>query len=167
MIATFLAFGLATAGVGQMPAPAPQQEVFPGASGKSVERDPDVEAIGRELRCPVCQGMPIGESPSETAQAMMKRVRELHAEGKSHQEILDYFVARYGEWVLLRPEARGFRLVVWLMPPLGLILGLLAIFAYVRRNKGKPAEPPATPAVAPTEDPYLKRVREGLEKGEL
>jgi cytochrome c-type biogenesis protein CcmH len=166
MINVAFAVTLAASSVGQMPAAGSQQEAFPGASGKSIERDPEVEAIGRELRCPVCQGMPIGESPSETAQAMMKRVRELHAEGKSHQEILDYFVARYGEWVLLRPEARGFRLVVWLMPPLGLLLGLAAIFAYVRRNKGKPAEP-AVPAVATTEDPYLKRVREGLEKGDL
>jgi len=163
MIAVAFALSLAASSVGQMPGQAAPQDVY----GKSIERDPEVEAIGRELRCPVCQGMPIGESPSETAQAMMKRVRELHAEGKTHQQILDYFVERYGEWVLLRPEARGFRLVVWLLPPVGLLLGLAAIFAYVRRNKGKPAEAPVVAPVATTEDPYLKRVREGLEKGDL
>lgn len=162
MIAVAFAFSLAASNVGQTPAPAAPTDVY----GKSIERDPEVEAIGRELRCPVCQGMPIGESPSETAQAMMKRVRELHAEGKNHQQILDYFVERYGEWVLLRPEARGFRLVVWLLPPVGLLLGLTAIFAYVRRNKGRQAEAAVAAPVATSEDPYLKRVREGLEKGE-
>jgi cytochrome c-type biogenesis protein CcmH len=167
MISVAFALALAAGSVGQMPGQGAQQESFPGASGKSIERDPEVEAIGRELRCPVCQGMPIGESPSETAQAMMKRVLELHTEGKTHQQILDYFVERYGEWVLLRPEARGFRLVVWLLPPVGLMLGLAAIFAYVRRNKGRPVEPAAPAAVATTEDPYLERVREGVEKGEL
>jgi len=166
MISVAFAVSLAASSVGQMPgAPAPGSAA--AGSSAAVERDPEVEAIGRELRCPVCQGMPIGESPSETAQAMMKRVRELHAEGKSHQEILDYFVARYGEWVLLRPEARGFRLVVWVLPPVGLLLGLAAIFAYVRRNKGKPTEAPAPAAPSTSEDPYLERVREGLEKGEV
>ncbi len=146
---------------------APAAAAPPATDGKAVaiERNPEVEEIGRELRCPVCQGMPIGESPSEMAQAMMKRVRELHAEGKSREYIRQYFVDRYGEWVLLKPEAKGFNLVVWFLPPAALLLGLWAVVVYARRGKKTPDKPATTPAPA-SQDPYLQRVRE-LEKGDL
>jgi len=134
---------------------------------------PEVIAIGRELRCPVCQGMPIGESPSETAQAMMKRVRELHAEGKSPDEIRAYFVARYGEWVLLQPTSEGFGLVVWVLPPVALALGLLLLARVVKKSRAAKVAAPSAPAAggpagpaAAAEDDYLQRVRETIERGE-
>lgn len=105
---------------------------------------PEVQAIGGLLRCPVCQGMPIGESPSEMARAMMRRVRELHAQGKSRAEILQHFVDRYGEWVLLEPRAEGFNWLVWLLPPLALLVGVGGVVVYSRR--GRPTDPGANTA---------------------
>jgi len=135
----------------------------PDAAPKAVVHDPVAEQIGRELRCPVCQGMPIGESPSEMAQAMMQRVREMHTEGKSKDEITDYFVQRYGEWVLLEPKHSGFSLLVWVLPPVALLAGLGIVIAYVRHSRTRRDEPTA-PVAAATDDPYLQRVRKSLEE---
>lgn len=134
--------------------------------------------IGKGLRCPVCQGMPIAESPSTMAQDMMKRVREMLAAGKSSAEINDYFVARYGQWVLLKPATEGFALWVWVLPPLALSLGVVLALMHVRRlMRARRGATPAGPAngdgdadAAPdraatgradgTADPYLKAIRD-------
>ena len=93
--------------------------------------------IGLLLRCPVCQGMPIAESPAEMAQAMMTRIRELHQEGKSKDEIIEYFIDRYGEWVLLEPKAEGLSWLVWVMPPLFLLIGIYGLLSYIQPKTKK------------------------------
>ena len=121
--------------------------------------------IGEELRCPVCQGMPIAESPATMAQDMMKQVRQLVAAGKSRNEVLSYFEARYGEWVLLRPKARGVNLLVWLLPPFGLLLGLFVIWRWLHGAAGVQdgsREPHADPH--PPSDPFLRAVREEVDR---
>ena len=81
---------------------------------------PDLEdqtrAISTELRCVVCQNLSIADSPSEMAQQMRAIVREQLQAGKSPQEIKDYFVTKYGGWVLLKPATEGFSLLVWEAP---------------------------------------------------
>ena len=80
-------------------------------------------ALAKEMRCPVCQGSSIADSPSLSAQNMVAEVRQLLAEGYSAEQVLLYFEGRYGEFVRLSPKASGFNLVVWLLPLLGLALG--------------------------------------------
>ncbi len=129
--------------------------------------------IGKGLRCPVCQGMPIAESPSEMAQAMMVRVREMLAEGKSPDEVRQYFVERYGEWVLLEPTREGVNVLVWVLPPIALVVGLGLALVAVRRLRG--ASTPTSTSTSTTttmstgpgaEDPYLAAVRRAVEEGE-
>lgn len=88
-------------------------------------RDPAERAlaIGAQLRCPVCRGVPISESPSTLAQEMMGEVRGQIRSGKSDEEILKFFQERYGEWVLLKPKAEGMNLMVWVLPFLFLLGG--------------------------------------------
>lgn len=87
--------------------------------------DPVILSLGVRLRCPVCQGMPIGESPAPMAQDMMREVRRLRLEeGQSEEAIAAHFTARYGTWVLLDPPKTGFGLLVWLLPPAALMLGV-------------------------------------------
>src|SRR5688572_29368246 len=73
---------------------------------------PDIEeqtrAVSAELRCVVCQNLSVSDSPSEMAQQMRASVREQLQAGKSPQEIKDFFVSKYGEWVLLKPTDTGF-----------------------------------------------------------
>ncbi|MBN1962848.1 MAG: cytochrome c-type biogenesis protein CcmH [Deltaproteobacteria bacterium] len=97
--------------------------------------NPVIEQIGRELRCPVCQGVPIGESPAPMAHSMMHKVRELHAQGKSREEILQYFVERYGEWVLLNPTTKGINWLLWLLPLIIFIFSISAIYFYISTQK--------------------------------
>ena len=118
--------------------------------------------IGLLLRCPVCQGMPIAESPAEMAQSMMTRIRELHKEGKSKDEIIQYFIDRYGEWVLLEPKAEGLSWMVWVMPPIFLLIGFYALFSYIKPKAKADAEESADTEEQPPEDDYLKAVRDDV-----
>ena len=114
-------------------------------------------AIGLLLRCPVCQGMPISDSPADMAQSMMAKVRTMHKEGKSEEVILKYFTDRYGDWVLLRPKVSGFNWFVWGLPPFVLLLGVLAALMRSRRAVNEPVVAEAVPE--PIEDEYLKAIR--------
>jgi cytochrome c-type biogenesis protein CcmH len=118
-----------------------------------------VRAIAQQLRCPVCQGLSVGDSPSELAHEMRSLVREQLQQGKTAEEVLDYFVQRYGEWILLAPPKRGFNLVIWVLPFLLLPLGAAAVYAGVRRWVHQPA-----PAAASTLDPQdAARLRRELD----
>ena len=105
--------------------------------------------------------MPIAESPAEMAQAMMTRIREMHREGKSREEILAYFVDRYGEGVGLEPKAEGLNWLVWVLPPLVLLGCLLGLLRFIRRER---AEAEALPDEAPAEieNEYLKTIRQDV-----
>jgi cytochrome c-type biogenesis protein CcmH len=98
-------------------AQAPQQ-VTP-AQGRVVEEtliERQTREISAQLRCVVCQGLSLQDSPSQLAQEMRGIVREKLEEGMTPAEVRAYFVEKYGEWVLLEPEPRGFNLLVYVLP---------------------------------------------------
>lgn len=117
-----------------------------------------VQALGKMLRCPVCQGVSIADSPSSMARAQLDKVRELVKEGQSDQEIYDFFVARYGEWILMEPTKSGLNVVLWLGPVVLLLLGLSVVVLVnaSRSDTGAPQEltlAPTTSLPAPVEGP--------------
>lgn len=142
---------------------APQQA---GSALLDPPREARVQALGKQLRCPMCQGLSIADSSSSAARAQMDKVRELVAAGKSDREIRDYFTSRYGEWALLDPPASGMNLLVWLLPLLLLVGGGLAIARTMRRPV--PVAPAATAGTEertpPADDPYLEAVRAELRR---
>lgn len=99
--------------------------------------DPALEArataLAGQLRCPVCQGLSIHDSPSPLAQDMKDLIRSQVAAGATDEEVRQYFISKYGEWVLLEPEARGFNLLVYVLPFAGFLLGLALIVVMVRK----------------------------------
>ena len=140
---------------------APQQA---GSALLDPPREARVQALGKQLRCPMCQGLSIADSNSSAARAQMDKVRELVAAGKTDQEIRDYFTSRYGEWALLDPAASGMNLLVWLLPLLLLVGGGLAI---ARTLRGRPPVAPASPlpeSRPSSDDPYLEAVRAELRR---
>jgi cytochrome c-type biogenesis protein CcmH len=130
------------------------------------ELDATARSLGQRMRCPVCQGMSIADSPSASASSMMAEVRDLLARGYTEQQVLDYFVRSYGEFVLLQPTAKGFNLMVWVLPVLGVAAGALLIVLRLRaarRNRGgAAASSDDLEAGDPAErelDRYVERVR--------
>lgn len=120
----------------------------PLASAASHEQSPverRVAALAAQIRCPVCQNLSVKDSPSEVARSFRARIRELVRAGKSDAEIKAFFVARYGDWILLSPPKRGIGLAVWLAPALLLGLGLAvaatSIVRWTRRGRELPPAP--------------------------
>ena len=85
-------------------------------------------AIGSRVKCPVCQGVAIADSPSETARAMMDVVEERIADGWSDNQIIDYFSERYTDSIVIDPPFAGNTLLVWLLPLLAVVAGVFMIF---------------------------------------
>ena len=109
--------------------------------------DPAKEArardLSRELRCMVCQNQSIDDSDAPLARDLRLLVRERIASGDSNRQVIDFLVARYGEFVLLKPRFSPHTLLLWLLPPLALAGGGLALWLYSRRrsNAGGAADP--------------------------
>lgn len=95
--------------------------------------DDQTRAIATELRCVVCQNLSVADSPSEMAQQMRAIVREQLQAGKSPEQIKDFFVSKYGEWVLLKPKTTGISALLWILPYVVLVLGVIAALWFVRR----------------------------------
>lgn len=114
----------------------------PAASSRQ-DLDRQVREIGLELRCPVCQNLPVADSPSPLAQEMRAVIRQKLEAGESRQDILAYFVQRYGEGVLLDPPRQGFTMLVWLGAALAVTGGLGLLAVWVRRRL--PGEGPQRP----------------------
>jgi len=141
------AMALALAGVvAAAPVAAELQSTTQAASQAAPQDDAELEkltsAVASQLRCPVCQGLSIEDSPTELARDMRAVVREQLASGKSPEEVKAYFVSKYGEWILLEPEPRGLNLAVYLLPVLALAGGATVIVRSVRRWTGTSAAGP-------------------------
>lgn len=119
-----------------LPAQEPEMQGLQTSRSGPLE-DPALEArvteLAAQLRCPVCQGLSIQDSPSPLAQDMKDLIRSQVAAGASDAEVREYFISKYGEWVLLEPRAAGFNLLVYVLPALGLLAGALVIVVAVRR----------------------------------
>lgn len=94
-----------------------------------------VESLGERIKCPVCQGESIGNSPSQMARDMMALVTERVEEGRTDQEIVDELLNSYSGAVLLDPPAEGATLILWLAPAIALIVGAGVIYWW-RKNPG-------------------------------
>jgi cytochrome c-type biogenesis protein CcmH len=101
--------------------------------------DPAKEArardLSRELRCMVCQNQSIDDSEAPLARDLRLLVRERIAAGDSDNQVMDFLVARYGEFVLLKPRVNQHTLLLWLVPPLALAGGGLALWLHNRRRQ--------------------------------
>ncbi|WP_328593065.1 cytochrome c-type biogenesis protein [Siccirubricoccus phaeus] len=109
-------------------------------------RDPAQEekarAIGRELRCMVCQNQSIEDSDADLARDLRRIVREQVAAGRSEREVIDYLHDRYGDYVLLRPPLRAGTLLLWAAPAVALAGGVALVLAMRRRSAAAPAPAP-------------------------
>ncbi len=102
-------------------------------------RAEEARLIAAELRCPDCQALSVAESQTAAAAAIRGQIADQLAAGKTRAQIRAYFVARYGDWILLAPSSA----LAWWVPPLALLLGI-GIFAWwLGRGRSMPATPTA------------------------
>lgn len=145
----------------------PDAAQFVGAPQGTPLTGPQLERrtmeISSELRCPVCQGLAIGDSPSIMAANMKAQVRELLERGYTEAQILSYFEKSYGQFVLLKPKFQGVNALVWILPILALAAGFLLVVTKAKKLETAPVKP-TTPEEEPVDDPYLARVREMVDK---
>ena len=92
------------------------------------------EAINRELRCLVCQNQTIADSNATLAQDLRREVREMIAAGKTDDEIRDFMIERYGDFVLYRPRMTAQNFLLWAAPALLLLGGAVAVVRVVRKR---------------------------------
>ena len=122
------------------------------------------QSLDRSLICPVCPGETIDQSQATLANQMQAFVREKLRTGWTDRQIRQYFVDRYGDGVLAAPPKTGFNLIVWVVPPVGVLGGLLLLVLAVRAMRWRPeaGEAPEAEGVAGLE-PYLALVDREIE----
>lgn len=144
---------------------------LPGSAAFAVQpdeimSDPAMEArareLSQELRCMVCQNQSIDDSEAPLARDLRLLVRERIAAGDSNAQVMDFLVARYGEFVLLKPRLESHTLLLWLLPPLALAGGGLALWAHSRRrNRLAGQDNERTPALSADEELRLRELMPG------
>lgn len=112
-----------------------------------------VEHLASRLKCPVCESESINDSPSDLARDLKDLIAEQVAAGDSDQEIIDFFVASYGEEVLLDPPSSGRSAVLWIAPLAALLLGVMVILG---RRAARPR--PLSPGEERRVDEALRRL---------
>lgn len=107
--------------------------------------------ISNDLRCPTCQGLSVKDSTAKFSLQIKAKVRKMVIEGQSAEDIKDYFVSRYGAWILMAPKMEGIGLFFWLLPVAGFLLagGLIGLRLYrnhhrVSQSPGEDSPPPLT-----------------------
>ena len=119
LLALTLLGALAAPASAQLPATAVSEEL--------------VQEVAAQLRCVVCQNLSVADSPSEMANQMRAIVRERLRAGERPEQVVQYFVDRYGEWILLAPRRQGFNWLVWLFPVAAVAVGLTVVAVVLRR----------------------------------
>ena len=122
--------------------PAMAGEAQPSAADVALEKR--VMALSSELRCLVCQNQTIADSHAGLAVDLRNQVREKLAAGESERAIIDYMVARYGDFVLYRPPVKITTMLLWFGPPLLLLLALWLFMRTVLRRRGAAPAPLST-----------------------
>ena len=96
-----------------------------------------IRKIAHQLRCPTCQALSVKESEAGLSLNMKSKIRELIEAGKTDDEVLDFFVERYGEWILRSPTKSGFNLLLWLMPAVLILVAFILVVKNLRKkNRG-------------------------------
>ena len=161
MTALLLAALLSTAPAvqeGQATTVAPDQQATTVEVVEETEIDRQVRQIASKLRCVVCQGLSLQDSPSDLAQEMRQVIRTRLEGGETPDEVIAYFESGYGEWILMEPKAQGFNLAVYLLPILAVVGGGFFLVIAGRRwlaASRSPTDSGDSAATADESDPDL------------
>jgi cytochrome c-type biogenesis protein CcmH len=129
--------------------------------------DDQVNAVARELYCPVCENIPLDVCPTTACAKWRDLIRVKLGDGWTKQQIKDYFALQYGDRVLAAPPARGLNWAVYVLPPLFILGGVVLVISILRRTRKAGAQPVQdlqTPGPAQPADDYTRRIEEELRR---
>ena len=121
--------------------------------------DDDVNRIASQLFCPVCENVPLDECQTAACDQWRELIRQKLAEGRTDEEIKDFFAAQYGDRVLSAPPRRGAHWLLYVLPPLVFLAGLGLLLTRFKRQSTPPPD-----AQKQVMDPYLAKVEQDLEE---
>lgn len=130
----FLSFLALLAGL-VLTTPLPARAAIDVYEFDSPEQEDVFRELVRELRCPKCQNQDISDSNAELAKDLRDKTHEMLLAGSSKQEVIDYMVARYGNFILYKPPLMASTLILWLGPVLVILLGLGVVVLRTRRGR--------------------------------
>ncbi len=132
--------------------------------------DDAVNAIAKQMFCPVCENIPLDVCGTQACMQWRELIRKQLAEGKTEEEIKQYFVEQYGDRVLAEPPRRGLNWLIYIVPPAAIVVGAFFVYRAMRTWQKDAAPPPtpegASPAASPKmpDDDYIKRLEDELRK---
>lgn len=129
-----------------------------------VPTDNDVLRVAKQLYCPVCPNTPLDVCETKACEDWRAQIRDQLSQGWSDQQIIDYFVAQYGERVLAEPQRKGFTSLVWFLPLLVVLVGIGVVYEILRNwRKQKPS--PAVPQSAhQIPDAILRKIEREIQE---
>lgn len=127
--------------------------------------DNEVNAIARQLFCPVCENTPLDVCPTQACAQWRELIRAKLADGWSENQIKEYFAAQYGARVLSEPPRQGLNWLIYIIPPVLMLIGVYILYrAFQSMRKPLAVDEAETQISAPEADKYLQRVEEELKK---
>lgn len=137
-----------------------------GANPTRPVTDDQVNAVARQLYCPVCENIPLDVCPTQACAQWRDLIRLKLSQGQTEAQIKQYFVDSYGDRVLATPPARGLNWLVYIIPPIAILVGVYILYRALRawqQAAPKTAAGPVEPPLAPR-DEYVARLEEELRK---
>jgi cytochrome c-type biogenesis protein CcmH len=126
--------------------------------------DDEVNAIAKQLYCPVCENVPLDVCPTLACKDWREDIRSKLALGWSDEEIIQYFVDQHGAQVLPAPPPVGLNLLAYLLPPAAVLVGAVILFRLIRQWRADPPAPMPSPGESDVDDPYVERLEDELRR---
>jgi cytochrome c-type biogenesis protein CcmH len=134
---------------------------------ETIPTDDDVLAVAKKLYCPVCPNTPLDVCETQACQDWRAQIKDQLTAGWSEQQIIDYFVAQYGERVLAEPQRSGFTSLVWVLPIIAFLLGGVIVWQVLKNWKSQPAKrAPVSTALQDIPPETLARIEKELREME-
>ena len=140
----------------------------PAVAQESTPVIPDdaVNAIAKDMFCPVCENVPLDVCPTQACAQWRELIRQRLGEGWTEQQIKDYFVQQYGDRVLAEPPRTGLNWLVYIIPPVMVLAGALIVVRVLRTWKLQTVRAASTNAPPTIDDDYVRRLEEELKRRE-
>ena len=127
-----------------------------------IPSDDEVNAIAKNMFCPVCENTPLDVCPTQACAEWRELIRDKLAEGWNEKQIQEYFVDQFGDRVLAEPPARGINWLVYIIPPLIFIAGVFILYRSIRSMRLNVKQPEAVQVEPFQQDEYIERLENEL-----